>query len=87
MPRYTFHWTGGHCSPEAHWSLDLSDLAAAQRWAETETYNLSTVRRLADLMEGVVTITDEQDVPRAYVLAREVLTNPAESSRFSSFAA
>lgn len=86
MPRYTFHWTGGHCSPEAHWSLDLSDLAEAQRWAETETYNLSSVRRLADLMEGVVTITDEQDVPRAYVLAREVFARVPRSSH-SSFAA
>src|SRR3712207_3304168 len=52
MPRYTFHWTGGDRSPDAHWSLNLPDLAAAQRWAETETYNLSSVRRLADLMES-----------------------------------
>ncbi len=86
MPRYTFHWTGGDRSPDAHWSINLPDLAAAQRWAETETYNLSSVRRLADLMEGAVTIADEQDVPLAYVLAREVLARQPECS-LSAFAA
>ena len=86
MPRYTFHWTGCDRSPEAHWSVNLPDLAAAQRWAETETYNLTSVRRLADLIEGAVTIADEQDVPLAYILAREVLARRPESST-SSFAA
>ncbi len=86
MPRYTFHWTGGDRSPDAHWSLNLPDLAVAQRWAETEIYNLSSVRRLADLMEGALTIADEQDVPLACVLAREVLARQPESS-LSSFAA
>ena len=86
MPRYTFHWTGGNRSPDAHWSVNLPDLATAQRWAETETYNLTSVRRLADLIEGAVTIADEQDVPLAYILAREVLARRPESST-SSFAA
>ena len=86
MPRYTFHWTGSDRSPETHWGLDLPDPAAAQRWAETETYNLSSVRRLADVLEGAVTIADEHDVPLAYVLAREVFGRLSGSSH-SSFAA
>ena len=86
MPRYTFHWTGSDRSPEAHWGLNLPDLTAAQRWAETETYNLSSVRRHADVMEGTVTIADDQDVPVACILAREVLARQPESS-LSSFAA
>ena len=79
MPRYTFRWTGSDRSPEAHWDLNLPDLAAAQRWAETETRNLSSVRRLADVMAGALTITDEHDVPLACVLAREVFARHAES--------
>jgi hypothetical protein len=86
MPRYTFHWECNERPAQDCWCVDLPDLTAAQRWAETETYNLSSVRRLADVMEGAVTIADEHDVPLAYVLAREVFGRLSGSSH-SSFAA
>lgn len=86
MPRYTFHWECNKRSAQDCWCVDLPDLTAAQRWAETETRNLFTVRRLADVMEGAVTIADEHDVPLACVPARDVFARHAESSP-SSFAA
>ncbi len=81
MPRYYFHWKCNKRSTRDCWGVELPDLAAARRWAETETCNLVSVRRITDLMQGAITIADESDAPLAQVFARDVFSTPAEGPR------
>ncbi len=78
MPQYYFHWECNKRSTRDCWGVELPDLAAARRWAETETCNLVSVWGIRDLVQGAITIADDSDAPLAQVFARDVFSTLME---------